>query len=342
MKGAFYTRHGGPEVVEFGQLPDPPRRDGQVIVEVRAVALNHLDLWVRRGLPTLTVTFPHVGGADVAGVIAELGDGVDGWQVGQRVAVNPALWCEECDWCEWGEQCLCESFQILGEHGAGGCAERVAVPARNLISLPDEFPYDVAAAAPLVYQTAWRALVTRAAVRRGETVLVTGASGGVSTAGIQIAKLAEATVFAVTSGPENVRRVRELGADLVIDRLEEDFAAVVWRETGQRGVDVILDSVGERIWESLERSLAPTGRLVTYGATTGALGAINIRRFFWRQLQVLGSTMANQAEFEEVMKLVLEGTLEPVIGEVLPLEETRRAHELLEAGQVFGKIVLVP
>jgi len=342
MKGAYYSRHGEPEVVEFGELPDPVAGDGQVIVEVRAVALNHLDLWVRRGLPTLTVTFPHVGGADVAGVIAELGEGVEGWEVGQRVVVNPALWCDECEWCEWGEQCLCESFQILGEHVAGGCAERVAVPARNLMSIPDDFPYEVAAAAPLVYQTAWRALVTRAAIRRGETVLVTGASGGVSTAAIQIAKLADATVFAVTSGPENVERVRQLGADLVVDRLEEDFATVIWRETGNRGVDVVLDSVGEKIWESLERCLAPTGRLVTYGATTGALGAINIRRFFWRQLQVLGTTMASREEFEHVMRLVLEGRLEPVVGQVLPLEEAGRAHELLEAGEVFGKIVLVP
>ena len=342
MKAAYISRHGDPEAVEIGELPDPTPGEGEVIVEVRAVALNHLDLWVRRGLPTLEVAFPHVGGSDVAGVIAEVGEGVTGWEVGDRVVVNPALWCGTCEWCERGEHCLCQRFQILGEHVHGGAADRVAVPARNLLSLPDDYPYEKAAAAPLVFQTARRPLVTRAAVRRGEAVLVTGASGGVSTAGIQIAKLAEATVFAVTSGPENVERVAGLGADLVIDRFEEDFSAVIWRETGKRGVDVILDSVGEAIWEKLERSLAPTGRLVTYGATTGALGAIDIRRFFWRQLQVLGSTMSNRAEYERVMSLVFDGRLDPVVGEVLPLEQAARAHELLEAGRVFGKVVLIP
>lgn len=343
MRAAYIEAHGRPEQVTVGELDDPEARAGEVVVDVAAAALNHLDLWVCRGLPGLEVPFPHIGGADVAGALSEVGDGVDDWRVGDRVVVNPALWCGRCEWCHRGEHSLCTSFRILGEHRAGGFAEKVRVPARNLYPLPDGYPFERAAAAPLVYQTAWRALIGRAELRPGETVLITGASGGVSTAAVQIARLVGAKVFAVTSGPENCRRVSELGADVVIDRLEDEkFSARVWRETGKRGVDVALDGVGEAVWTSLERSMAPTGRLVTYGATTGTRGASDIRRLFWKQLHVLGSTMANRSEFERVMGLVLEGRLEPVVGEVLPLDEARRAYELLAAGDAFGKIVLVP
>lgn len=342
MKAAYFEEHGGPEVMRVGELPDPSAGPGEVLVEVRAAALNHLDLWTRRGLPGLELDLPHVGGSDVAGVVAATGEGVSGWERGARVVVNPSLWCGRCEWCVRGEHSLCPEYRILGEHTRGGLAERVAVPARNLLAVPDGVDLERVAAAPLVYQTAWRALITRAGLRAGETLLVTGGSGGVSTAAIQIGKLAGARIFAVTSGPDNLRRVRDLGADVAIDRLEEDFSRRAWTETGKRGVDVAIDGVGEAMWEGLVRALAPGGRLVSYGATTGPAGRLDIRRLFWKQVSVLGSTMAGRAEFEEVMRLVFEGRLQPVVDGVLPLDRIREAHERLEAGEVFGKLVLVP
>jgi NADPH:quinone reductase-like Zn-dependent oxidoreductase len=342
MRAAFFRRHGGPEVMETGEAPEPVAATGTVIVSVRAAALNHLDLWVRRGLPGLSLDLPHIGGSDVAGVIDEIGPGVEDWKVGDRVAVNPSLWCGECEWCELGEHPLCVEFKILGEHVAGGTAERVRVAARNLYRIPADLEFRVAAAAPLAYQTAWRALKTRGRLQEGESVLVTGASGGVSTAAIQIARLLGARVLAVTSGPEQARRVRELGADVVFDRLEIDFAEGVREHTGGKGVDVVLDSVGEATWPQCMRSLSRLGRLVTYGATTGPRGAIEIRHMFWKQIAVLGSTMASRSEFETVMGHVAAGDLVPVIGDAMPLEAIREAHEMLEEGRVFGKLVVEP
>ena len=344
MRAAFFERHGGPEVVEVGDLPDPSPGPGEVLIRVRAAGLNHLDLWVRRGLPGLRLKMPHVGGSDLAGEIAALDDGVTGWAVGDRVTVNPGVWCarDDCEWCARGEHVLCRSYHVVGEHVPGGFAEYVAVPAHNLVRLPDGFPFESAAVAPLVYQTAWRGLMTRGGLTAGETVLVTGASGGVSTAAIQIARHYGARVLAVTSGVANVRRVAALGAALVIDRLEEDFSRRVWQETGKRGVDLVLDSVGEATWESCVRTLAPGGRMVVYGGTTGPAGALNIPRLFWKQNAIIGTTMANRAEFEAVMALVLDGTLTPVIDDTWPLDRARQAHERLEAGGVFGKLVLTP
>ncbi|MDX1579080.1 MAG: zinc-binding dehydrogenase [Gemmatimonadota bacterium] len=344
MKAAYFETLGGPDVVEVGQLSDPTPGEGEVLLEIRASGLNHLDLWVRRGLPGLDVELPHIGGSDAAGVVAALGPGVDGWQVGDRVAVNPALWCgrDDCEWCARGEHPLCPEFRIWGEHVRGGMAELAVAPAANLYRIPESLSFEAAAVAPLVYQTAWRALMTRAALEPGETVLVTGASGGVSTAAIQIAVRQGATVFAVTSGPENVERVAALGAHLVIDRLEEDFSKRVWAETGRRGVDVVLDSVGEATWKGCVRALAKLGRMVVYGATTGPEGSIDIRRLFWNQAAILGSTMGTRSDFETVMDLVAAGELEPVIDDVWPLERAREAHERLEAGGVFGKLVLAP
>ena len=342
MRAAYFHEHGGPDVIETGELPEPSAGPGEAVVRVEAVALNHLDLWVRRGLPGLDVELPHVGGSDVAGFVESVGPGVEGWESGDRVVVNPALWCGRCEWCARGEHSLCESFRILGEHVAGGAAEKVAVPARNLFPLPDDYPYEEAAAVPLVYQTAWRALMGRAGLRAGETVLITGASGGVSTAAVQIARLAGARVLAVTSGPQNAERVRDLGADMVIDRLEEDFSRAAWQATDRRGVDVVLDGVGESMWEGCVRALARDGRLVTYGATTGPEGTLDIRRMFWKQVRVMGSTMASRGEFERVMGLVFDGRLQPVVDVAWPLDRIGDAHRRLETGEQFGKVVLIP
>lgn len=342
MKAAFFRQHGGPEVLEVGEAPEPVAAAGTVVIEVHAAALNHLDLFVRRGIPGLELALPHIGGADVAGVVAEVGSGVERWRSGERVVVNPALWCDRCRWCRRGEHSLCESFGVLGEHVPGGFAERVRVPERNVYPLPDGVDFAEAAAAPLAYQTAWRALISRARLRPGERLLVTGASGGVAAAAVQVGLLAGATVIAVTSGPENAERVRALGAHRVIDRLEEDLVRVVRYETGGEWVDVVLDSVGEALWEGAVRCLARGGRLITYGATTGPRVSLDLRFFFWKQLEVIGSTMASRSEFEEVIGLVFAGRLVPVVDDVWPLERIREAHERLEVGGVFGKLVLVP
>lgn len=327
-------------MVGIGEVPLPEPGPGEVRLQVAAAALNHLDVWVRRGLPIQT-TMPHVGGADVAGVVDALGTGVTAVRIEDRVVVNPSLWCGACEWCARGQHPLCLTYRILGEHVQGGFAEFVVVPARNLYPVPAGYPMETAAAAPLAFLTAWRALAKRARLTAGESVLITGASGGVATAAIRIARHLGARVYAVTSG-DNVERVRSLGADVVYDRDEVDFGKGVWRDTGRRGVDVVLDSVGQATWPRVVRSAARGGRIVVYGATTGPALETDGRVLFWKQLDVLGTTMSTHAEFEEVMELVFSGALEPVIDVVWPLDRARDAHERLEAGAQFGKIVLVP
>ena len=339
MRAAAITAHGGPQVVKVLDLPKPEPGPGEVRLAVRAAALNHLDLWVRRGLPGLDVPFPHVGGSDFAGTVDAVGPGVSGPSEGDRVLVNPSLWCGECEFCRKGEESLCVAFRIIGEHVPGGLAEYAVVPARNVLAIPHGLSFEAAAAVPLVYQTAWRALA-RARLAEGETILVLGASGGVATAAIQIAKSRGARVFALTRGKEKVERIRALGADEVIDRSKEDFPQVVWERTGKRGVDVVLENVGEATWKGSLRSLARGGRLVTYGATTGPLGEVDIRLIFWKQLEIVGSTMSSKREFEAAMAKVFDGTLKPVIDVAWPLERATDAHERLERGEQVGKIVL--
>ena len=340
MKAALFHEFGGPEVVRIEPVAMPVPGPGEVRLRVAAAALNHLDLWVRRGLPIET-TMPHIGGSDVAGTVAALGDGVVDVVPGERVVVNPSLWCGRCEWCLRGEQPLCVRYRILGEHTQGGFAEYVCVPAANLLRVPDTLPLERAAAAPLPFLTAWRGLMTRARLQPGESVLVTGASGGVASAAVQIAKHAGATVFAVTTGA-HAAQVRALGADVVYDREQVDFAKELWRDTEKRGVDVVFDSVGAALWPGCVRSLARLGRLVVYGATTGHDGTLDLRAVFWKQLQVVGTTMATHEEFQQVMARVFAGVLEPVVDVVWPLERAAEAHARLEAGAHFGKIVLVP
>lgn len=342
MRAAVFAEHGGPEVVELTEVETPEPGPGEARVEVRASSMNHLDLWIRRGLP-IEITMPHIGGSDVAGVVDAVGPGAEDVPVGTRVVVDPSLDYE----AYYGGPGRGESFpkkelRLVGEHTQGGFAEHCVVPAANLLEIPEGVAFETAAAGGLVFVTAWRGLIGRGRLRAGERVLITGASGGVGTAAVQIARGAGARVFAVTSGSENVERVGELGADHVYDRLETDYAEEVWRDTGKRGVDLVLDSVGQAMWESNLRCLAVRGRLVTYGATTGTEGTSDIRQVFWKQLSILGTTMGEPAEFREVMDLVFRGDLVPVIHEILPLDEVRRAHEMLEAGDVFGKLVVRP
>lgn len=342
MRAALFSEFGPPSVVSVQEVPVPEPGPGEVRIRVGASSMNHLDLWVRRGLPIET-PMPHIGGSDIAGTVDALGAGVTGVEPGTRVVVDPSLHYDWYDGQDQGPGFDAPRLRLLGEHTQGGFAEYVVVPAGNLLSLPETVTFEAAAAAGLVFVTAWRGLMTRAGLRAGERVLVTGASGGVSTAAIQIARMAGATVYALTSGAENVERVKALGADVVYDRKRvDDFSRELWRDTGKKGVHVVLDAVGEAIWPQCLKALGVGGRLVSYGATTGPRGSTEIRVVFWKQLSILGSTMGTPAEFREVMRLVFSGHLQPVIHEVLPLDQAARAHELLEGGQVFGKLVLVP
>jgi NADPH:quinone reductase-like Zn-dependent oxidoreductase len=340
MRAAIFHQHGGPEVVAMSEVPTPEPGPGEVRVAVRAVALNHLDLWVRDGLPNLTLPLPHIGGSDVAGVVDALGEGVTGWLAGDAVVVNPSLPCLVCPKCRAGATSLCDRFRILGEHVTGGMAEYLVVPAHRLYRKPERLTFVEAAAVPLVFQTAWRALVTRACVRPGEDVLVLGAGGGVATAVIQIAKLAGARVIAVTSSPERAAAVRALGADLVIDRTVEPWSKAAWQATSKRGADIVVENVGPATWADSLRSARRGGRVVTYGATTGTHADTDLRQIYYRQLSVIGSTMADDAEFETVMRLIDRGELQPVVGLVLPLAQAGEAERALASGAVLGKVVL--
>lgn len=339
MRAAIFHENGGPEVVRVEDVDLPEPGPGEVRVRVSASSLNHLDLWARRGLPG--VPMPHIGGSDIAGVVDAVGEGVEAERTGLRVVVDPSLHFEFYEHPARGQRAL-PRFGVIGEHTQGGHAEYAVVPDANLVALPEGVAFETAAAAGLAYVTAWRGLRTRGRVQKGDRVLVTGASGGVATAAVQIARHLGAEVYAVTSGADNVARVRELGADVVYDRTAANWSRALWTDTDKEGVDVVLDSVGEAGWDGCIRALAVGGRLVTYGATTGPRGEQDIRRVFWKQLSILGTTMGSPSEFREVMALVFGGALRPAVAEMLELEETRRGHELLEAGSVFGKLVIRP
>ena len=342
MNAAYFRRHGGPEVMEFGEAPEPVAAANTVVVRVGAVSLNHLDLWVRHGIPGLDLELPHIGGSDAAGTIESVGAGVEGWSEGDRVVINGALWCGQCSFCARRDEALCRELRVLGEHVRGAAAELVRVPAENLFAIPDTLSFESAAAGALVYQTAWRALTSRGRLAAGETLLVTGASGGVASAGIQVGRHLGARVIAVTSGEANAAWVRAQGADFVVDRLTDDLDETIREATGGNGADVILDSVGEAMWDTVSRSAGIDGRVVVYGATTGPRVSLHLAHLFWKQLTVIGSTMSSKSEFEEVMSLISQGVLNPVVDEVLPLSDIRRAHERLESGDVRGKLVLLP
>ncbi len=342
MKAAIFRSHGPIENLEVADVPTPTPGPGDVLVRVRAVALNHLDLSVREGLPGLKLELPHIGGSDIAGEIEAVGVNVEGWREGQHVVINPGLWCGVCEFCKQGEESLCVRYRIIGEHVRGGLADYAVIPTKNLIRIPDHYPFEQAAAAPLVFMTAWRALLTQGRLRPGDSALILGAAGGVASAAIQIAKFAGARVYAASRTDEKRRQALDLGADEVLDSAE-DFAADLRSRTGKRGVDLVLENVGAATWERSLRAVAKGGRVVTYGATTGPNVQLDLRRLFWNQFAIIGSTMANRAETETVLRLVFhERRFQPVVDRVLPLSEVQGAHRLLEAGDQFGKIVLVP
>jgi NADPH2:quinone reductase len=340
MKALYFEKHGGPEVLQYGDRPEPSPGPGEVRVALRAAALNHLDIFVRNGIPN--VPLPQIPGADGAGVVDALGEGVTSLMPGDRVLIQPGLYDNTCEFCRRGEQSVCVKFQILGEHGPGTFAEKVIVPARNLFPIPEGMSFEKAAAFPLVYQTAWRMVIGRGGVRPGDTVLIHGAGGGVGGASVEIALLAGARVFATTSGEEKAKILREAGCELVIDYTREDPGRVVLEKTAKRGVDLVIDSVGETTWMSSLRAVRRGGRIVTCGATSGPNPEEEIRLIFWKQIAILGSTMANDAEFRTMLSAVAAGKISPRIDRVYPLSRGREGYARMESGELHGKIVLVP
>ena len=340
MKAVRIEEHGGPDVIQWIEVPDPSPGPGEVLVKVHASGMNHLDLWVRRGIPGHPFPLPITPGCDGAGVVTELGAGVEGPSVGSPVMLSPGLSCGTCERCLSGNDPLCRKYGILGETRDGAAAELVVVPAANVIPIPDSIRWEEAASFGLVALTAWTMLVERARVRPGENVLVLAGGSGVGSLGIQIAKLFGARVIATAGGEEKCRKVRALGADEVIDHSTMKISKRVRELTDGRGVDIVFEHVGEATWKESLRSLDRGGRLVTCGATTGHLAECDLRLVFFKSISILGSTMGSKGTLLGLVDLLAAGKLRPVVGEVLPMSRAAEAHALLEERKVFGKVVL--
>jgi NADPH:quinone reductase-like Zn-dependent oxidoreductase len=332
---------GGLEQLAVREVEEPAVRSAtDVKVRVQAAALNHLDLFVASGLPGVEPTFPHVVGSDAAGVVEAVGPAVRAVQPADRVMINPGMSCDTCQSCLGGEESLCRSFRLLGEHLPGTMAELVVVPEGNVARVPDAMPVEQAAAFSLVTLTAWRMLTTRARLRPGETVLIWGIGGGVAQAALQIAKLLGAYAIVTSGTAHKLESARALGADAVVDHGRDDVIGEVKRLTGGHGADVVVDSVGERTWPRSLRALRRGGRLVICGATTGPMVDIDLRRLFWHQWTIMGSTMGSRREYREIVRLAGLGRLWPVVDRVVPLAAAVEAFRRLAAGEQFGKLVI--
>lgn len=340
MKAIRFYEHGGPEVLKYEDAPQPKLRSNDVLVRVRACALNHLDLWVRGGLPGVPIPLPHIPGSDVAGEVAEIGADVTTVKIGQKVVLAPGVTCGKCPACISGHDNHCREFTNLGYIIDGGCAEFVRCPEINCLPYPENLSFVEAASIPLVFQTAWHMLIARAELQPAEDVLILGAGSGVGSAGIQVAKFFGARVIATGGNDQKLVQARELGADFTINHRTQRIRDEVRRITNKRGVQVVFEHVGTATWEDSVASLAPGGRLVTCGATTGYDAKIDLRFLFTRQLSLLGSYMGAKSELQTVMKLVAAGRFKPVVDRVFPLSEAVDAHKYLEAGSQFGKVVL--
>lgn len=343
MRALALLGHGGIESLAELDLPAPViSAPDQVLIRMRTAAINHLDLLLTEGVKGITLQFPHVVGTDGAGVVEAVGDAVRVIRPGDRVTINPGISCGECESCRRGDDPYCRNYQILGEHQAGTAAEFVVVPERNVAAVPEDMPWEVAAAFPLSTLTAWRMLTTRAGLRAGETVLIWGVGGGVALAALAIAKHLGARAIATSSANWKLERARVLGADEVFNHTEtapDEIAREVRKLTGG-GADVVVDTVGKSTWDASLKSLRPGGRLVTCGATSGPDVGLDLRRLFWFQWSLLGSTMGSQAEFAEVMALARAGKLWPVVDSVVPLAEGAGAYRRMERGEQQGKLVI--
>lgn len=341
MRAVRFHAHGGPEVLKLEEIPEPRIGQNQVLVRIKACALNHLDLWLRKGLPGVKVPLPHIPGCDIAGEVAAVGELCTRVKVGERVVISPGRSCGQCARCLEGRDNLCPSYQIIGGYGLdGGYAEAIAVPEVNVLPLPKGMDFVHAAAFPLTFLTAWNMLVTLGNVRPGQTVLVMGAGSGVGVAALQIAKLFGATVLAAASTGEKLAKAKELGADHGINYRDQAIGQEVKRLTERRGVDIIFEHVGGETWKELIPILAADGTLVTCGATSGPIVETDIRYLFMRQLRIQGAYMGSKADLITILSLVEAGKLKPVVDQALPLAEAPQAHRLLEDRRQFGKVVL--
>lgn len=342
MKAVYFKEHGGLDKLLYGERPAPRAGAGEALVRVKACALNHLDIWLRGGIPGLAIPLPHIVGSDVAGVVEKVGPDVTGVTAGEKVMVAPGLSCGQCDPCRLGQDHLCVRFDILGQVRQGGYAELVAVPATNLIPMPENLSFEDAASFPLVFLTAWHMLVTNAKIRAGETVLVQAGGSGVGIAAIQVAKLWGAKVFTTVGSAAKAAKAKALGADEVINYAEHDFMKEVRDKTDKRGVDVVVEHVGPATFEKSLLSLAKGGRLVTCGATSGRQVQFDLRGLFSRNISILASRMGTRRDLDQALRFLREGALKPVVDKVFPLKKAAEAQGYMEERKNFGKIVLVP
>lgn len=343
MKAVRFHEHGGPEVLRYEDVPEPTLKPTEVKLKVRAVALNHLDIWLRKGLPGVKVPLPKIGGCDIAGDVVTVGAACIRVKAGERIMVSPGWTCGQCAACLRGEDNFCRSYQIIGGYGVdGGCADFICVPEVNCIPVPEGLDYPAAAAVPLTFLTAWNMLVRQAHLTRGEDVLVMGAGSGVGTAAIQIAKLLGARVIAVAGTDDKLAKAVRLGADAGINHANQDLAQEVRRLTAKRGVDVVFEHVGGATWEKLLPNIAAGGRLVTCGATAGYEAKVDIRYLFSKAIAILGAFMGRKADLLEIVRHMADGRLQPVVDRTFPLSDCAQAHRLIEDRAVFGKLVLLP
>jgi NADPH:quinone reductase-like Zn-dependent oxidoreductase len=341
MKAVIFRQHGGPEVLEFTDVVDPRPKANEVLLKVKACALNHLDLFIRRGLPGIQIPLPHILGSDISGIVQEVGDLVNWVKPGDEVIVQPGVSCTHCESCLSGADNLCREYDMIGYRRDGGYAEFVAVPGINIVSKPRETSWEEASGLPLVSITAWHMLVTRANVQPGEVVLVHAAGSGVGSIAIQIAKLRGARVITTASSDEKLAKARELGADETVNYTAADWPKQVRKLTGGRGVDVVVEHTGAETWPGSISALKNNGRLVTCGATSGYDARTDLRQVFYRHLSLLGSFMGSKSELLEVLKFVEQGKIKAIVDTVRPLSEARAAHESLENRAQFGKVVLI-
>ena len=340
MKALYFEEHGEREVLQYGDLPNLENKENHVLIKVEACALNHLDVWIRKGWPGLNLEMPHIGGSDVSGIDVE---GKGSWKDGDKVVVDPGISSTEDSWTEKGLDSMSPGYKILGEHISGGCAEYVSVPVENIHKRPEDLTASQAAAPLLAGLTAYRMLVTRAGIQNGDNVLVMGSGGGVNSLSIQIAKHFGAEVHVVAGGAEKKSKAEDLGASFVVDyKANEDWHKELFPVIGRKGYDIVVDNVGKPTWSRSIKLAGMGGRIVTVGNTKGPIAETDIRYLFAKQLSILGSTMGSHAEFAELLKLMDSGAIKPVIDCEIPLSEGISGHEILEEGTMFGKVVLIP
>ncbi len=340
MKAVRFHEFGGPERLQFEEVPNPKIGSTEILVRVRACALNHLDIWARGGTRSERIPLPHISGCDISGEISESGNQVSGHPSGEKVLISPGIGCGICDYCVNDWDSLCESYKIIGYETQGGYAEYVAVPGANALRIPDKLSFEQASAIPLVFLTAWHMLVTRAHLVPGETVLVWAAGSGVGSAAVQVAKLLGAKVIATVGSDTKIEKAEKLGADFTLNHHTQDIPGEIKRITNGRKVNVVFDHIGQATWDKSMKSMAPAGRLVNCGVTSGGKTEIDIRYIFVKQFSLMGSFMGGRGELLKVLSFFEDGKLKPVVDSIFPLAEARKAQERMEKSEHFGKIVL--